>query len=309
MTLARCRPHPPRRGARSGAALLLVLWALMLLTFVVVALARKVSTDLDHQTEENLALEARAMAYSGLQVALHPGSSSKTPALQQRIGDRQSFTARIKGEGGRINLNWILAGEDQTKLTMLKNFLAQKGLSFAEREAFVDSLLDWVDADDVRRLNGNETPVRGPIANQNLQDLAELYQIPACDPLTSQSGWEQDFTILSQGPVDVQWASEEVLAAIPGVGQRSARGLVQYRSGPDQEDGTPDDLKLTDLRQVQSLLGLSKPDFDALNGLLSLNDPTIHITSDGYSGEVTRRIDVVAIKGGNQPQIIQWREN
>jgi general secretion pathway protein K len=289
--------------------MLLVIWALMLLTFVVLALAKKVSSELDLQTNENLALDARAMAYSGLQIGLHPASSYKTPALQQRFGDRQGFNAHIKGEGGRINLNWILAGEEPTKLEMLKNYLAFKGLNFSEREAFVDSVLDWVDADDVRRLNGNETPVRGPIANQPFRDLAELYQIPACDPLTVQSGWEQEFTLLSQGPIDVQWASEDVLSAIPGVGQRSARGLVQFRSGPDQEDGTADDSKLTDMAQVQSLLGLSKPDFDALNGLLSLNDPTIHITSDGYSGEVVRRIDVVATKGGNQPQIIQWREN
>ena len=298
-----------RRSGASGAAMLLVIWALMLLTFVVLALARKVATDLDGQTEENLALDAHAMAYSGLQIALHPSSSYKTPALVQEFPDQRGFAARIKGEGGRLNLNWILAGEEPKKLETLKNFLSTKGLAFAEREAFVDSLLDWVDADDVRRLNGNETPVRGPIANQPLRDLAELYQIPACDPLTSQNGWEQDFTLLSQGPIDVQWASEDLLSSIPGVGQRSARGLVQFRSGPDKEDGTADDLKLTDLRQVQGLLGLAKADFDALGGLLSLNDPTIHITSEGRAGVIKRRIDVVATKGGAQPQIIKWREN
>ena len=289
--------------------MLLVIWALMLLTFVVLGLAKKVARDLDSQTEENLALDARAMAYSGLQVALHPASSYRTPALVQDFGDQRGFVARLKGEGGRLNLNWLLAGEEPKKVELLKNFLAAKGLNFSEREAFVDSLLDWMDADDVRRLNGNETPVRGPIANQPMQDLAELYQIPACDVLTSQNGWQDDFTLLSQGPIDVQWASEDVLSAIPGVGQRSARGLVQYRSGPDREDGTPDDVKLTDLRQVQGLLGLAKADFDALGGLLSLNDPTIHITSEGRAGPITRRLDVVATKGGNQPQIIQWREN
>ncbi len=259
MMMQASRMAPKRLSGSAGAAMLLVIWALMLLTFVVLALAKKVSRDLDQQADENLALDARAMAYSGLQVALHPAASYKTPALQQRFGDHQGFVARLKGEGGRINLNWILAGEDATKLQTLKNFLALKGLSFSEREAFVDSLLDWVDADDLRRLNGNETPVRGPIANQNLRDLAELYQIPACDPLTAQQGWEQDFTILSQGPIDVQWASEDVLASIPGVGERSARALVQFRSGPDREDGTPDDVKLTDMRQVQSLLGFPSP--------------------------------------------------
>ncbi len=303
-------PLPPRRRpGSSGTAMLLVIWALMLLTFVVLALARKVATDLDWQAEENLALDAHAMAYSGLQIALHSASTYKTPALVQQFPDQRGFVTRIKGEGGRLNLNWILAGEEPKKLETLKNYLATKGLAFAEREAFVDSLLDWVDADDVRRLNGNETPVRGPIANQPLRDLAELYQIPACDPLTSQSGWEKDFTLLSQGPIDVQWANEDVLSSIPGIGQRSARGLVQFRAGPDQEDGTADDIKLTDLRQVQGLLGLAKVDFDALGGLLSLNDPTIHITSEGRAGPIKRYIDVVATKGGNQPQIIQWREN
>lgn len=301
-------PTATRRQA-SGAAMLLVIWALMLLTFVVLGLARKVARDLDTQAEENLALDARAMAYSGLQIAMHPASSNKTAALVQELNDQRGFVTRIKGEGGRINLNWLLAGEDPKKIELLKNYLAAKGLTYAEREAFVDSLLDWMDADDIRRLNGNEIPVRGPIANKPLQDLLELYQIPGCDPLTRQEGWQNDFTILSQGPIDVQWASEDVLAAIPGVGQRSARGLVQFRSGPDREDGTADDIKLTDMRQVQGLLGLAKADFDALGGLLSLNDPTIHITSEGNAGPVTRRIDVVATKSGNQPQIIQWREN
>ncbi|OAI42213.1 hypothetical protein AYO41_04595 [Verrucomicrobia bacterium SCGC AG-212-E04] len=306
---ARTQVPPGRRARRSGAAMLLVIWALMLLTLVVIALAKKVAVDLDGQAETNLALDAHAMAYSGLQIALHPSSSYKTPALVQEFPGQRGFVARIKGEGGRLNLNWLLAGEEPRKLETLKNYLAAKGLSYAEREAFVDSLLDWVDADDLRRLNGNETPVRGPIANQPLRDLVELYQIPACDPLTSQSGWENEFTLLSQGPIDVQWASEDVLSSIPGVGQRSAQALVQFRSGPDREDGTADDVKLTDLRQVQGLLGLAKADFDALGGLLSLNDPTIHITSEGRAGEITRHIDVVATKGGTQPQIIQWREN
>jgi type II secretory pathway component PulK len=303
------RLNSGRRRKPAGAALLLVLWALMVLTFVVVALAKRIAGDLEMQTAENLALDARSMAYSGLQVALHPAASYKTPALEQDFGDQLGFTAHIKGEGGRINLNWILAGEDPTKLQTLKNYLAAKGLDLAEREAFVDSVLDWIDPDDVRRLNGNETPIRGPIANQPLRDLSELYQIPACDPLTAQSGWEKDFTLLSQGPIDVQWASVDVLGAIPGVGQRRAEALLQFRSGPDGEDGTADDVKLTDMTQVQQLLGLSQTAFAALNGLLSLNDPTIHITSDGRAGAVVRRIDVVAIKGGNQPQIIQWKED
>ncbi len=297
------------RPNQRGAALLLVLWALMLLTIVVLALARQTGRDLDTQAEDNSALDARALAYSGVQVAIHPACTPRTPALSQDFDGGRGYRAKIEGEGGRINLNWIMAGEDPRKLEILKNFLASKGLTFGQREAFVDSVLDWVDPDSERRLNGNETAVRGPIANQPLQDLNELRQIPACDPITAQSGWENWFTLLSQGPIDAQWAPEELIAALPGVGDNRARALVQFRRGPDAEDGTADDRKFADLAEVQRLLGMAQADFQALNGVLSLNDPTIHITSEGRSSAVTRRLEVVVVKQGAQPLILQWREN
>ncbi len=297
------------RARERAAALLIVLWALMVLTLVIVSLASQIQRDLGGQAEENSGLDARALAYSGAQVAMHPATSPLTPALSQDFEGDRAYRAKIEGEGGRLNLNWLMAGEDQKKLEVLKSYLTYKGLNFSQREAFVDSLLDWVDPDSERRLNGNETPVRGPIANQPLQDLSELKQIPACDPITSQPDWERDFTLLSRGPIDVQWASEQILSSIPGVGEARARALVQFRRGPDGEDGTPDDRKIKDLTEARSLLGLGQKEFEALGGLLSLNDPTIHIISEGRSATVIRRIEAVVVKQGAQPQILQWREN
>ncbi|MBS0657946.1 MAG: general secretion pathway protein GspK [Verrucomicrobia bacterium] len=291
-----------------GSALLIVLWALMLLTFVILGLARQVSRDLEIQAEDNNSLEARALAYSGAQIALHPSVTEKTPALMQEFEGQRGFKAALKGEGGRLNLNWIVAGEDQKKIEILKTYLANRGLTFSQREAFVDCLMDWVDPDNERRLNGNELPVRGPISNQPLQDLSELKLIPACDPLTSQADWDKDFSVLSQGPIDLQWASLEVLAAIPGVGEARARALIQFRAGPDGEEGTSDDRKIKDKAEAQRLLGLSQRDFEALGSLLSLNDPTIRVISEGRSAAVTRRIEAVVVKQGNNPQILQWKE-
>lgn len=299
----------PSSKRRRGSAMLIVLWAIMLLTMVILALARQVGRELELQAEDNNALEARTMAYSGMQVALHPAVTDKTPALTQEFDGQRGFKAAIKGEGGRLNLNWIVAGEDQKKIEVLKNYLSTRGLTFSQREALVDSLMDWMDPDSERRLNGNELPVRGPISNQPLQDLSELKLIPACDPLTSLPDWDKDFSVLSQGPIDLQWASEEVLAAIPGVGDARARALVQFRAGPDGEEGTTDDRKIKDRAEAQRLLGLSQRDFEALGGLLSLNDPTIRIMSEGRSAAVTRRIEAVVVKQGTNPQILQWKEN
>lgn len=300
--------RPPFERPRASA-LLVVLWAVMLLTFVILALARQIGRDLEAQADANGSTEATAMAYCGMQVALHPAVTEKTPVLTQEFEGLKGYRASIRGEGGRINLNWILAGEDQKKLELLKTFLAAKGLTFSQREALVDSLLDWVDPDSERRLNGNEQPLRGPISNQPLQDLSELKLIPACDPLTSLPDWDKDFSVLSQGPIDLQWASEEVLAAVPGVGEARARALVQFRAGPDREEGTSDDRKLKDRNEAQRILGLSQRDFEALSGLLSLNDPTIRIISEGKYAAISRRIEAVVVKQGTNPQILQWKEN
>jgi hypothetical protein len=114
--------------------------------------------------------------------------------------------------------------------------------------------------------------------------------------------------VTSQGPIDLQWASEEVLAAVPGVGAARARALVQYRNGPDREAGTDDDRRIKDRNEALQLLSLPPREFEALAGLLSLNDPTVRIMSEGRSGTVTRRIEAVAIKSGAQPQILSWKE-
>ncbi len=304
-------PVPEARRRARGSALLLALWAIMILSLIVLTLAKQLDGELGIQARETAGLDARALAYSGAQVALHPAANPSTPSLVTDLdGGTRGWRTRLVGEGGRLNLNWLLAGEDQNRLDVLRQHLANRGLAYPEREAFIDSLLDWVDPDDVRRLNGNETPVRGPISNEPLQDLSELYQIPACDPLTRQDGWDEDFTLVSQGPIDLQWATESVLRAIPGMGDFAIRGLLQMRRGGDGEDGTPDDYKFKDLAEAARVMGLGGPDLERMRGLLTLNDPVFRIKSEGRSGGVQRTLEIVCLKsGGGAPQIILWKES
>lgn len=294
-------------------ALVMVLCALFLLSLVIFGLAQRVHDETFVSGRDDRSLDARALAYTGVQIALHPLSTVKTPALAHQLDGGHRYRARLTGEGGKFNLNWLLAGEDPNKITLFKNYLENKGLSYQEREIFVDCLLDWITPGDAQHLNGSRLGQDGQaVPGRPLQDLAEITRVVGSRPLTHLGGWDQDFTLLSQGPVDLQWAGEDVIGALPGVGLARARQFVKQRRGQDGEDGTPDDLQFAQPNQelqLAQLLGLSPDSYDKMiRPLIILNDSTTRIVSVGQAYDVTRTLEIVARKQGVQPQILSWKE-
>ena len=128
------------------------------------------------------------------------------------------------------------------------------------------------------------------------------------EPLTSQPGWKEDLTIFSQGTIDVTSADFHILRLLPGSNDPVIDRYLQGRRGADQQDATLDDPPITKLEQVQQFLGMSKQDWNALGGIVGLRDNTWHITAEGWAGNVRRQIEVVAIKGGQNPTIRDWKE-
>lgn len=322
-----------REKRSQGVALVMVLCALFLLTLVIFGLAQRVKEDLFIAGRDNRALDAKALAYTGLQIALHPLSSARTPALRHDLDRTHRYEARLVGEGGKLNLNWILTGEDPRKLELLKVFLENRGLNFQEREVLVDSMLDWIEPGSTHHLNGTKTGLDGQaVPGRPFQDLAEVRRVNGSGPLTHQPGWDKDWTLLSKGPIDLQWAGEEVIASLPGVGEVRARGFVQKRRGEDQIDGTADDLVFAgmspsmgsvsgvtpggrtgvapvNIEMIQGLLGLSPVAFQAISDLIATaGDPTVRIISAGQALDTVHTMEVVARKEGMQPLILSWKE-
>ena len=309
--------HPSRcdRGAhgRRGVALVMVLCTLFLLSLVIFGLAQRVQDESFVAGRDGRGLDARALGYTGVQIALHQLTTNKTPALVHLTGDRSGYRARLLGEGGKINLNWLLIGEDPLKLEVFKNYLENKGLSYQERLVLSDSLLDWMEPGTTQHLNGSKTALDGqPVPGRPLQDVMEITRVAGNAPLTRLPGWERDFTLLSQGPIDMQWAGEEVVGALPGVGLTRARAFVKQRRGADGLDGTKDDIDFSKGDPnllIPQLLGLSPVTYqNMIGGLVILNDPTTRIVSEGRAYDVTRTFEVVARKQGAQPQILSWKE-
>lgn len=296
------------RLSRQGSALLLVLWGLLLLSAAVFGFARWVQQDTQIHAEANRDVEARAMAHSGMALGLHPLVSKLTPGLEEDFGDGTGYNVKMVSEGGKLNIRWLLEGEDQRKLDILKRWLEARGLGYNEREVFVDCLLDWVDADNAHRLNGVEDDGDYHPPNRPLQEVEEIAQVRGSEPLTRTDGWKDQLTIFSQGPIDLTAATPELLRMIPGLGEAQIQRFVQFRRGRDGVDGTLDDPEFKKLEEVQSFLGINAAQFKQLGGLISIKDQTMHVTSEGRSGNVYRHVDVVVLKTGGNPQILSWKE-
>jgi type II secretory pathway component PulK len=291
-----------------GSALLLVLWALLLLTAATFGWVTWVQMRLVAHGEESHAMEARAMARSGLTLALHPQVTRLTPLPAEELVPGAGYELRLRSEGGKLNINWLMQGEEPLKITMFKQWLERRGLDFQQREILVDCLLDYIDADNVKRLNGAEDDRDYHPANRQLISVEELRQVRGTEPLTRQPGWQDDLTVYSLGPIDLTAASAEILELLPGLGDARVQAFVTLRQGRDGIDGTEDDHVFKDLAAFQQALGLSPAQFEQLRPLVSISDPTLEIRSIGHSGATTRTIEVVARKAGNKPQILTWKE-
>jgi general secretion pathway protein K len=296
------------RTRQSGAALMLSLWALFLLSAMIISWALDIDSHLTLSAQANRILEAEAMACSGAEVALHPSIKPGSPNLRRRVNNRESYEARLTGEGGRLNLNWLIAGEDHQRLEVLRKYLEVKGVDLNERDRMIDCLLDWVDPDNLVRLNGAEDSEDYHPANRLLTRIDDLKKVKGWLEFTSVPGWDNDFTLNSNGPIDLTWASREVLLALPGMTEAMVDNFLQTRRGPDGIDGTQDDVQFKDQNDVRAALNLTAEQFKQLNGLTGFKDPVFRVVSVGKSGNTTRVVQMVFRRIGFAPQMITWKE-
>jgi general secretion pathway protein K len=301
-----------RKSGSRGAALMLSLWALFLLSAMVISWALDINSRLILSSHANRNLEAEAMACSGAEIALHPNVRPGSPLLRGGFGSNNKFEARITGEGGRLNLKYLLSPPDHSnpRLEVLRKYLEVKGVDLNERDRMIDCLLDWVDPDNLEQLNGAEESPGYKPPNRPLVRLDELKRIKGWEDFTSTENWDADFTLDSKGVIDPVWASRDVLLALPGMTEPFVDQFLTMRRGPDGVEGTPDDPLWTD-QQVLEALGYTTPQAKILvAGLIGSGDTTWRIVSVGKSAEITRTVRMVIRKTGNNVQLVQgtWKE-
>src|ERR1700726_204321 len=110
----------PRNKARSGSALLLVLFAILLLTGVITATVAFVRNDVDEYGALNKEFRARQLAESGLAFGLDPQVQNQdTALLEQKMPDGGRFHVFISSESTKLNINFILQNGREDLLSNL----------------------------------------------------------------------------------------------------------------------------------------------------------------------------------------------
>jgi hypothetical protein len=305
---------------RSGAALMLALWALFLLGAMVISWALDINSRLAVSGNASRVLDAEAMASSGAdvalaEVALSPDAAPSSPNLHRQMGSGESYDVQMTGECGRLNLNFLTLGEDPAKLAILRQYLTLKGVDLNELDTMIDSLLDWVSpGQGIHHLNAcPETDDYQP-AHAPLTSVDDLKKICGWVEFTSKPGWDEDFAAIPSPctQVDVAWASRDVLRSF-GIGDDRVDAYLQLRRGPDGIDGTADDAQ-RDQATAFAMLGLNLPQNQQppalAKGLLTFNSPAFRVVSTGKSGDVTRSVEMIfSSQGfGGGPQVMSWKE-
>lgn len=297
--------------ARRGSALLMVFWAVVVMSVCVLGLARYLYSNLDETIALKKDSRVQQLAESGIAVALNPLVSRGDSVLRQSIGPGGSFEVRLRSEGGRLNINTVIQGGEWSVLGTLLGEWGMEGsdvdnlLAAFKKRAYPGQAAG--DAAAATAVAGTQPPVQ----NANLfQSVDEMLAVPGMNTVAElKPDWRDYFTVWSDGPLDVNDAPADLIAAVSGVGMGRAEQLVRARLGPDGKPDTDDDLVFTDLEQVRVQLGMSQEQFSTIQGQLSVQDSAARIESTGILGTTRRTIKAVVRRSVSPPVFFQWQES
>jgi general secretion pathway protein K len=313
------------RHRRQGSALLLVLFAIILLTGLITATVGFVKNDVDEYGALNKQFRARQLAESGLAFGIHPQVQNEDrPLLEQQTPDGGRFRVTISSESTKLNVNAILqAGRDD----LLENLFARWGVAPKDAEAAVKGLRNYLSSPQrtqpaLQTTNAVQATPQSTNATQpgsqntNVAQLGqqfaaveEMSLVPEFGPvIEKQPDWTNFFTIWGDGKIDVNLADADTIELITGVSPATADEFVKYRWGPDGKPFTLDDRVYNSMDEVRAALGMSPEQFQLVEGLLSLTSAVDRIESTGIIAGYEKTIVVVATRNTLPVRYLSWQE-
>jgi general secretion pathway protein K len=319
----------------SGVAIIIVLWVVMVLSLLISGFAFTMHVETQVASFARKELKAEMLARSGIEVArmeliLHQQASAEAAfdALNQdwatnedlyvdhELGDG-IYNVKITDEESKIPIN-------RATDLQLKRLLDLLGVDPFDADVIVDSIFDWIDADDLTRLNGAESdyyqslspPYRAKNAPMDrVEELLlvrgvtpELYHGTATEDQEAHPSFPELFTTMSSGKVNVNTASSIVLQAMLNLDDQQVQGLLSRRDGPDGIPGTEDDQpfqSVADLTQWIGGLGATN-----VANLVDVHSSFFTVKSTGEVGGVKRTLIATLRREGTGTNIqaVAWCE-
>ncbi|MEM0969743.1 MAG: hypothetical protein AAF191_07430 [Verrucomicrobiota bacterium] len=304
----------------SASALLAIYWILALLTMLVFGGAQLLLAEREAAWVQQDRAKANWLAEMGLNVAAHPEVEDGEEILSQEFREGQeSFHAWREAESARLNLNALLVRREEEVLVRL---FETWGASPVDSAPLIEALLDWVDADDGRMLQGAESRDYAKIGaigfprNRPFQSFSEVQTVMGIDWLNGlQPGWTEFFTLYGDGRLALQDASAELIAATCGCSLLDAEELVTLRRGPDGEAHTEDDVSLESVESALALLGIGGPELASVRSRVTLAKDVLRLRSRGQVGTIGMERWLVVEGRGSGMRILAagsnefWEEN
>ena len=229
----------------------------------------------------------------------------------------------------KVNIN--VANE-----ALLQQALLVMGVDAGQMTPVVNSVLDWIDRDETPRIQGAESDfyqgLTPPYFSKNgpIDDISELLMIKGAadfyapldntvlqqnvyNPLTSRFanngnvipaapvGLTNLFTPLSNGHININTASAEVLQALPGITPEAAQGIVSAREGEDDGSGLFGPYR--NVGEVRRVPSVSLPMLGALQQFGTVRSSTFEVRVDAQLSGYHRHF--VGILGRNNPRDVQ----
>lgn len=284
---------PVHRRTSSGAALLAVLWVVSLLIMLVSASALLLTQDLDAAASKRQIFRARMLAETGLAIAMNPDIKADDPLLRRQLSEDEQYEVQMTGEDGLINPNVLLQREDrETFRRIFRNW----GLTLPQCDAVIDCMLDWVDGDDFKHINGAESKAYGRNGmpfNRPFRSIEEMSMVRGME-LVEQAypDWRTWFSVYATGLLDVTEARPEIVSAVTGADLSRAQNLRTRKLGRDGINNTEDDEKM-DISSALAYLGFPATSGAQMAGIISVNSTTKRIVVRVRVGDLDREVAAV----------------
>jgi len=294
----------------SGVALIVMLWAVALVSAAMLGLAAILQRQLEQELASLRNARTALLAESGIQLVLNPAvDPSNAGEAARQFNDllRGGWSSPVKleveelrGEEGKINLNALALGDRGVARRVLTNLLGSWEVNPTTSSAFIDALFDYVDPDNKSTgpddvTEDYESVGLPPPRNGPLERIDELERIVGWAEVLEESKekkWRKKFTIFGSGKLNLGSADGDLIEAWLGLVPGTARRFVEARDGPDGVLGTADD------RPNLALLGeLTGWETRCTVG----TDNLWRVTSTGDIGGVKKT--VVAFFSRNPPQV------
>lgn len=302
------------RTHNRGVALLLVLWAMIILSLAVVGVIRLVRTSLEETTAREKEFEARLLAESGVALASHPMILANDPLLVRGGDPQSSLRVTLRSEGARLHIN-VLLGRDDGRPVLIALFV-RWGLGVEEAHAVADSLADWVDADDLSRLNGAERRWyvdhgSGVIPRDAaFQSVDEMALVRGMDVVgRKKNDWRDAFTIWGDGTLDLNEAPADLVQAATGVTREQAETLVRRRDGLDSTGPGVKEGRFESVDEARAALGVSPEFFKGVADRLAVESAVWRIESVARVMGREHRVEAVVRKKSAPVRYLTWTES